>query len=233
MLESNALACAVWARDNLWMQPASPTIFETIFRALGIEPGQDGAELCLPVDVELDALVDLTTPVVPPVHPEFPLLVDQARRRICADEADELDGHPLPDSARVVQSGALMQLGRYPEPNPRRPDRLYVLEFQGHRRQYVMFGHTTNLSRRLANHVLAANPHGFALFQGWASPGLAEAQPLEQLVLEVASWCHGSRHFHERFYDMPFDKALSIGRASFELHIEWRGHPRFSAGIGL
>lgn len=215
------------------MQSASQNIFETIFRAAGIEPGQDSAELSLPVDVDLDAFVDLTTPVVPPVRPGFSRLVDEARMRICAVEADEPDGHPLPDCARMVQCGVKMQLARYPKPRPGRPDRLYVLEFQGRRQQYVMFGHTTNLSRRLSDHLLAANPHGIALLQGWVSPGLAKAQRLEQLILEVASWCHGSNHVHERFYDMPFEKGLSIGRASFELHTDWRVLARTSASIGL
>lgn len=215
------------------MQSASQNIFDIIFRAVGIEPGKDSAELPLPVDVDLDAFVDLTTPVVPPVHPGFPRLVDEARTRICAVDAGEPGGHPLPDCARLVQGGVMMQLARYPESRPGRPDRLYVLEFQGHRRQYLMFGHTTNLSRRLADHLLAANPHGFALLQGWVSPGLANAQQLERLVLEVAGWCHGPIHFHERFYDMPFEKGLSIARASFELHTDWRGPTSTSAGIGL
>lgn len=185
------------------------------------------------MDVDLDAFVDLTTPVVPPIHHGFPQLVDEARTRICSVDADEPGGHPLPDSARLVQGGVMMQLARYPEPRRGRPDRLYVLEFQGHRRQYLMFGHTTNLSRRLAHHLLAANPHGFALLQGWVSPGLAKAQQLEQLVLEVAGWCHGPNHFHERFYDMPFEKGLSIGRASFELHTDWRGLAGTPASIRL
>lgn len=215
------------------MQSASQSIFETIFRAVGIEPGHDSAELPLPLDVDFDAFVDLTTPVVPPVHPGSPRLIDEARAKICAVDADGSGGHPLPDCARLVQGGVMMQLARYPEPRPGRPDRLYVLEFQGHRRQYLMFGHTTNLSRRLADHLFAANPHGFALLQGWVSPGLANAQQLERLVLEVAGWCHGSIHFHERFYDMPFEKGLSIGRASFELHTDWRGPTRTPAGIGL
>jgi hypothetical protein len=95
-------------------------------------------------------------------------------------------------------------------------DRLYVLEFQGYESQYVIFGHTTNLMKRLSSHRLAAAPHGFALLQGWVSPGMADARLAEQQVLMVASMLHGSGHFHERFYDMPYDKGLSIARAVFE-----------------
>lgn len=194
---------------------------DVLFRAAG-DPELDGATLSLPVEVDLDAAVDLTTPIVAPVSPHVPHLVEKARADLRAGAGSELGDHPLPDNARLVEDAVLMQLAKYGESHPDAPERLYVLEFQGYRRQYVMFGRTTNLTKRLTAHQLAATPHGFALLQGWVSPGVANAHNLEQSMLMVGSMLHGTQHFRERFYDMSFEKGLSIARAVFELHTDWR-----------
>jgi hypothetical protein len=88
-----------------------------------------------------------------------------------------------------------------------------------------MFGHSTNLVARVRQHKLAATPHGFALIDGWASPGVRDAYPLEQMALDIGMYVHG-RPYRERFYDMPFNKGLSICRAIFEANTNWRSHSK-------
>jgi hypothetical protein len=88
-----------------------------LFRAAGIEPENEGACLSsFPLDVDLDTEVDLTSPVVAPVLPHVPQLVDQARASLNAGMAYEFGGHPLPADAVAVEYAVLMQLSRYEEP---------------------------------------------------------------------------------------------------------------------
>jgi len=108
------------------------------------------------------------------------------------------------------------QVEQYADPSS--DDHLYVLEFQGIQQQYVMFGRTRSFWRRLAAHRQAADPHGFVLLDGWASPGVRDALPLEQITLGVAGVFHGHVHYRERFYDMSFDLALCIARSVLELN---------------
>jgi len=112
------------------------------------------------------------------------------------------------------------KLEQYVEPEHRRADRLYVLEFQGPW-NYVMYGHSTNLMGRVTEHQRAAAPHGFALVNGWASPWVVNAQPLEQAALSYAGWLYG-QHFRERFYGMSFEFGLKIMRIVFEKSPDWR-----------
>ncbi|MFF1817741.1 hypothetical protein ACFVWG_10635 [Kribbella sp. NPDC058245] len=107
------------------------------------------------------------------------------------------------------------QLAQYADPSS--DDHLYVLEFQGIRQQYVMFGRTRSIWRRLAAHRQAANPHGFVLLNGWISPGVNDAYSLEQITLGVGGLLHDQQHCRERFYDMPFELGLSIARSVFEI----------------
>lgn len=176
----------------------------------------------LPDDVDLNAAVELTTPVAAPIMPGVSDLVERARVHLNEGTGRDDGRVPLPAPARMAEAAVLMQLATYGEPQAGLPDRLYVLEFQGRQCQYVMFGHTKSLTKRLATHRLAAAPNGFALLQGWVSPGVANAHPLEQQVLMAASTLHGLEHFHERFYGMSFEKGLSIVRAVFELSTDWR-----------
>jgi hypothetical protein len=208
-------------------------IFDVLFQAAGVDREQEGVSPSLPADVDLDTAMDLTTPVLPPTRPEVPKLVEEVRATLNEGTGHVFHGHPLPDLAVGLEWAVEMQLETYETPRAREPDRIYVLEFQGYRRQYVMFGHTTNLKKRLVAHRLAATPHGFALLQGWVSPGAARAQPLEQLILMIAMSLHGYQHFHERFYDMPFTKGLSIARAVFELHTDWRSRRERSENCTL
>jgi hypothetical protein len=95
-------------------------------------------------------------------------------------------------------------------------DRLYVLEFQGYR-QYLLFGHSRDILRRANEHQLAAAPHGFALLNGWASPGINNAQPLESSALRLCGIFTGTAdHYRERFYGMPFERGVAIARAVFD-----------------
>ena len=84
-------------------------------------------------------------------------------------------------------------LEQYIEPDHLNADRLYVPEFQGPW-QYVMFGHTTNLMNRVIQHQRAASPHGYVLLNGWASPWVSNAQPLEQETLFYGGMIWGGRY---------------------------------------
>lgn len=92
---------------------------------------------------------------------------------------------------------------------------LYVLEFLGPRHQYVMFGRTNDLMRRFDEHVLDANPHGFAVVNGWASRRFQDPKVLptaEQALLVAAERWFKTSHHHERFYNVSFDKGVQAAR---------------------
>jgi hypothetical protein len=193
--------------------PYSNRIIVTIITDLLLRPEQD---LLVPItDAELLNL-RLGAPVFPlPTHPEWSQLVEQAREALRAGVVGE-DGYPLPAFIRRLDRMVFYHLERYLEPDHSENDRVYVLEFQGPR-QYVMFGHSKNLISRVNDHRLAAHPHGFALLNAWASPGVASAYRLEQVALRMATDAfHDHDLLSERFYAMPFEKGLAIARAVFE-----------------
>ncbi|MEU0947527.1 hypothetical protein ABZ379_33235 [Streptomyces canus] len=181
------------------------------------EPGYRGS---LELDVDFRR-VRLTTPVLPPVHPHVPDLVEMARAELRAGALPEYPQSPLPEASHLVQDCVQQQLAGYVEADRPRAARIYVLEFQG-ARQYCMFGRTTNLINRLVEHCKAAEPHGYGLLAGWASPGVDDAQPLEHVVLNIGGMVHRMPHYRERFYDMPFETGLNIARMVFELNSDWR-----------
>ncbi|MBB6566644.1 hypothetical protein HPO96_20870 [Kribbella sandramycini] len=150
------------------------------------------------------------------MDPDHAHLVTAARRALCsASSARRSTAPPFNDEIRRAEAAVVRQLGQYADPSS--DDHLYVLEFQGVRQQYVMFGRTRSFWRRLMVHRQAANPHGFVLLDGWVSPGVRDAYSLEQIALGVGGLLHGQRHYRERFYDMPFELGLSIGRSVFEI----------------
>ncbi|MER5972268.1 hypothetical protein ABT112_21430 [Streptomyces sp. NPDC002055] len=102
-----------------------------------------------------------------------------------------------------------------PEPTSRTAGRLYVLEFQGPH-QYVLLGHTKDVSERVRCHIREAGRHGYGLLNAWASPVLPHAQEQEQMALHLAEDLHDARHVGERFYEMPFDTGLTVVRAAAE-----------------
>lgn len=158
--------------------------------------------------------MNLTSPVLPPMDPDHEQLVATARRELVSGRsAASADGPPLTDTVRRAEHAVVRCLERYTDHGS--DDHLYVLEFQGWGQQYVMFGRTRSAWRRLAAHRQAVNPHGFALMDGWVSPGVDDAFPLEQIALGVAGLLHGQVHHRERFMTCPsiLDCALR-GRCS-------------------
>ncbi|MFV2172328.1 hypothetical protein ACFHW2_11900 [Actinomadura sp. LOL_016] len=122
----------------------------------------------------------------------------------------------LPSEVVGISAWVRVDLGAYKELREDRQDQLYVLEFQGPHVQYIKFGHTKNLSGRVKTHSDLAEAHGFALLNGWASPGLADARPAEKELLAYA------RHFkhlrvvaQERFYGMRYETARDLARAVY------------------
>ncbi|MFG2463372.1 hypothetical protein ACGFWE_40855 [Streptomyces sp. NPDC048523] len=191
-------------------------------------PGYCGS---LELDVDFRR-VRLTTPVLPPIHPDVPEIVEMARAELRSGTLPDYPQAPLPEAGHLVQECVQQQLAGYVEADRPRAARIYVLEFQG-ARQYCMFGRTTNLINRVVEHCRAAEPHGYGLLAGWASPGVDDAQPLEHVVLNVGDMVHGQPHYRERFYDMPFETGLNIARTVFELNSDWRtrtGVPPSPAG---
>jgi hypothetical protein len=179
-----------------------------------------GGKLKIPVKVDF-ARVELTTPVLPPPHPGLPRLVKRARVLLREGVLPKDWQVPLPDAARIVHSMMRDHLTSYVDVRHQRADRLYVLEFQGPN-QYVMFGRTTNLPERVAEHCRAAEPHGYALLNGWASPWVVSAKTLETAVLRFGGWTGSGYHHRERFYGMPYKTGLNLARAAFELLTDWR-----------
>jgi len=173
--------------------------------------------------------VELTTPI----HSLFSLpgeakLIDEARKMLRAGTIPELR-EPLPGKSNLIQLVLRDRLALYIESDHPNSDRLYVLEFQGPR-QYLMFGHTTNLLNRITEHQRAATPHGFAMLNGWASPWIANAQPLEQAALFIGELIHG-QPYRERFYEMPFEWGLRIVRTVYEMNSDWRSRAGQDSGV--
>lgn len=174
----------------------------------------------LELDVDFGR-VRLTTPVLPPVDPHVPAIVELARAELRAGTLPDYPQAPLTETSELAQECVQQQLAGYVEADRPRAARIYVLEFQG-ARQYCMFGRTTNLINRVVDHCRAAEPHGYGLVAGWASPGVDDAQALERVVLSVGGRVHRRPHYRERFYDMPFETGLNIARMVFELNSDWR-----------
>lgn len=117
-------------------------------------------------DDELLAL-EAHAPVHPAPRPEDLSAIDSLRERLRMSPWDEHFRYPLPDDAR--DAGCLVRTHiehHYVESASTDKDQLYLLEFQGPL-QYLMLGHTRNLSRRIADHHVAAERHGYALLNGW------------------------------------------------------------------
>ncbi|MFE2305017.1 hypothetical protein [Streptomyces sp. NPDC059411] len=185
------------------------TIGELVYGHIG--PGESGYANR---DADL-SLIGLTTPILPFKIPDFDSFIAEARETIKEGEPPEFARYPLPEIALDVQQSLRLHVERYIEPEQPRADRLYVLEFQG-ARQYTMFGHSTNLTKRVQRHCQDATPHGYALLNAWASPGVASAGDMERVALDWGDTLHHHMHYRERYYDMPFEKGLTIVRAVFE-----------------
>ncbi|SHL18937.1 hypothetical protein [Actinacidiphila paucisporea] len=93
--------------------------------------------------------------------------------------------------------------------------RLYVLEAQGPY-QYAMYGQTGNVVPRINTHRRDAARHGFGLLNLWVSPVLSNARKAEWVALNLGRTLHGRQHDGERFYELPYGKALTIARVAAE-----------------
>ena len=180
------------------------------------------------VDIDLDAELELTTPVLPPFRHQGAHL--RRLRPLLRDGVPfDWDGQTLPPLAFNVQSQVHYLLRSYLQYELSGTDRVYVLEFQG-RSQYCKFGHSKNLLARVAEHMTEATSYGYVLLNAWASPGVADARELEQVALGLGHDLVGAQPYRERFYDMPYKKALSIARTVFEFNSDWPT-PRLKASI--
>jgi hypothetical protein len=165
-------------------------------------------------DTELLAL-QFDTPVLSPPMADFDEGIERVRKALKAEAVGE-DGHPLPGWIRKWELIVRYQLERYLEFGMIGGERLYALEFQGSR-QYVKFGYSKNLLVRVNNIQREAGQHGFALINGWASPGIEKAYALEQAALILGNDFFDQFPFHERFYGVAFPVAVAIGRAVFDV----------------
>ncbi|MBB5166517.1 hypothetical protein [Mycobacterium sp. AZCC_0083] len=86
-----------------------------------------------------------------------------------------------------------------------------------------MFGHSLDPLFRITEHIRAAEGHGWVLVDGWISPGVNNAQPLEAATLNVAGIFHQGLRYRERFYTMRFKDRLKIARMMFEIHVNDAG----------
>jgi hypothetical protein len=188
-------------------------IFELIFGPLPEDQWISLADIEFADILKRLDTVELSTPVYP-LAPRDLGIIKRVRKDLQAAAKPDSSRGPLSFEATMAESIIRQQLERYLEPDHQRADRIYVLEFQGPW-QYVMYGHTTNLLARVAEHQRAAAPHGFALVNGWASPWTANAHMLEQTALFYAGLLH-HQHYRERFFEMPFEFGLKIARLVFE-----------------
>jgi hypothetical protein len=179
----------------------------------------EGESIPLPLDVARLELVTCTTPLIPGPVPEH--VIDDVRSQMQAlDTTTAIQRHPLPDLARTLSMVTRDGLSRYMTDQAAGTDRIYVLDFQGPGNwQYVMYGHTNHPLIRITEHIRASEVHGWALVDGWLSPGLENAQPMEQATLNIASLFHPGVHYRERFYSMDFRIGLKIARVVFEIRM--------------
>jgi hypothetical protein len=176
----------------------------------------------IPLDPRRLERLLLTTPVHE-IPSDYADRFDEIREAWRAGQLPTEDGRPLPDEVELAQWLIRDTLASYARPQSPARDQLYVLDFQSSGgRNYVMFGHTTRLAQRLVDHVRDATPHGYALFAGWASPAVVNAQPLEQAALNVSGFFAGRPHYRERFYGMRFEVGQRVARAVFEYNTGWR-----------
>ncbi|WP_131739700.1 GIY-YIG nuclease family protein [Actinomadura roseirufa] len=90
-------------------------------------------------------------------------------------------------------------------------DQLYVLEYQGPKAQYIKFGHTKRLAKRLREFHIPTARHGWALLNGWATPPVEDARPLETLLLSYAQrFEHQRVDAKESFFGMPYKTGLYL-----------------------
>lgn len=181
-------------------------------------PTEDGRKLLVVNPIALD-LITCTTPLTPGPLPEHAIeTVREEMRSI--DTTIPIQRHPLPERIGIMSLVIRDGLQRYISNTDPGPDRIYVLDFQGPGRwQYIMFGHSFNALFRITEHIRAAEVHGWVLVDGWVSPGLTNAQPLEASTLTVAGIFHQGLHYRERFYNMRFEDGLKIARVLFEIRI--------------
>ena len=111
------------------MTTGDASIMEVVFRAAGIKPN---TRVRLPLEVDLDAVLILTTPLEPPEFPEMPQIVEHVRSLLRDGAGHQFDGCPLPAIALALEGTVAGELDRYPQPEPNKPDCLYVMEFQGY-----------------------------------------------------------------------------------------------------
>jgi hypothetical protein len=170
----------------------------------GIPPDLDWASLdrLCPVAPLPDSHRSVLTPVV----------IDETRAELKRGLTPPFHDH------LAIRLGELLRdvvRAQCPEPSSGAAGRLYVLEFQGPY-QYVLLGHTRNVSKRMSCHILEAGRHGYGLLNAWASPVLPHAQKQERVALDLAEGLHGAQHVGERFYEMPFETALTVVRVAAE-----------------
>jgi hypothetical protein len=189
---------------------------------LVIRPTEDGGNLLVVNPVALEQIT-CTTPFTPGPLPEH--VIERVRDEMRSiDTMTPIEKHPLVDRVGGVSLVIRDGLQRYISDADPGPDRIYVLDFQGPGRwQYVMFGHSFDPLFRITEHIRAAEVHGWVLVDGWISPGLTNARPLEAATLNVAGIFHHSFHYRERFYTMRFEDGLKIARVMFEIHVNDAG----------
>ncbi|MFC4610583.1 hypothetical protein ACFO9E_22710 [Streptomyces maoxianensis] len=165
----------------------------------------------LPADLDFESL-DRLCPLLPALLP-----LDVIPSDVVADIRSSLRQGltpPLPEKVSSFSSVNAYALLPYITESDT-GGQLYVLEFQGCF-QYVMYGQTTDVRKRVATHRREAERHGFGLVNGWVSPPLENPRMQEKFALDLAGYHHGAPHDGERFYEMPYDKALTIARVAAE-----------------
>lgn len=165
---------------------------------------------------ELDATLAQVAPIDAPTRSDLPGRIDAARGTLVSGNGVDANGALLP-AIWCLGSEVADRIVDAAKPHCCGGDRIYVLEFQGPR-QLVMFGRTTKLATRLRTHRSNAETFGYALLNGWASPGLADASLTEITCLAFGRKLHGGGPVRERFFDMPFEQALRIARVAFAHH---------------
>ncbi|WP_353373867.1 hypothetical protein [Mycobacterium sp.] len=189
---------------------------------LVVRPTEVGRNLLVVNPVALEQIT-CTTPLTPgPLpHQAIERVRDEMRS---IDTTTPIERHPLVDRVGTMSLVIRDGLQRYISDADPGPDHIYVLDFQGPGQwQYIMFGHSLDPLFRITEHIRAAEVHGWVLVDGWISPGVTNAQPLEAATLNVAGIFHQGLHYRERFYTMRFKDGLKIARVMFEVHVNDAG----------
>lgn len=117
---------------------------------------------------------------------------------------------PAPAAFKVVKDYQYEVLDSRGVLKALRWNRVYIGDFLGPGGlQYVKAGTSGRVRARLVDLIREANRYGFVLMDVWVSLPLRDGVETERRILRACEGTHGVRHYAERFWGLPFEKAVA------------------------